>query len=86
MSCQIRKMKMMAAAGCQERPTNAEAVKDFQIRFSQLQQERAKQDAMWEAPKSAHEIGVNNSTNTKELSYTSKYSLISKQGHVQDLS
>ncbi len=79
MSCQIRKMKMMAASGCQERPNNPEAVKDFQNRLAQLQQERAKQDSMWDTPISSHENVVNNSTNTSKPFYNAKHSQVSNQ-------
>ena len=60
MSCQIRKMKIMAAAGCQERPNNPEAVKSFNQDLAKLQAERARQDLMWQEPVSKSECGVNN--------------------------
>lgn len=82
MSCQIRKMKMMAAAGCQERPTNPEAVKCFQNDLAKLQAERIRQDSMWQTPVTKAEGGVNISIRSanESFGYNTNNSLISNQG------
>ena len=49
MSCQLRKMKMMAAASCEARPADTQGAKEVAARLQQMQAERAKQDQMWTA-------------------------------------
>ncbi len=82
MSCQIRKMKMMAAAGCQERSTNPESVKQFNDQLAKIQAERARQDAMWNEAVPKSECGVNklNCTQNTITGYNTKNFLISNQG------
>ena len=47
MSCQIRKTRLMAQAGCSEKPTNPQARAEFDSKLAQLQAERVRQDTMW---------------------------------------
>lgn len=81
MSCQIRKMKIMAAAGCQERPTNPESVKIFQNDLAKLQAERVRQDAMWEMPvKGGGDANTSNHNANKVIYYNTSNFLVSNQG------
>lgn len=48
MSCQIRKMKLMAAASCNERAPETKCAKEVQGNFQKMLAEREKQDKMWD--------------------------------------
>jgi hypothetical protein len=50
MSCQLRKMKMMAAASCEQRAPQTQCAKEVQGNFQKMLAEREKQDKMWEQP------------------------------------
>ena len=50
MSCQVRKMKMMAAASCNERSAESLCAKEVASKLAQLQAERARQDQLWTQP------------------------------------
>ena len=61
MSCQIRKMKMMAAASCNERPSDTQCAKEVASKLAQLQAERARQDQMWTAAPKSESAAANTS-------------------------
>lgn len=48
MSCQIRKMKMMAAASCEERSPQTHCAKEVSNNYQKMMAERARQDSMWQ--------------------------------------
>ena len=47
MSCQVRKMKMMAAASCSERAPETLCGKEVANKLAHMQAERERQDQMW---------------------------------------
>jgi acid phosphatase class B len=68
MSCQVRKMKMMAAASCNERPAETQCAKEVASKLAQLQAERARQDEMWTgAPKSESSIATKSVDETHHI-------------------
>jgi hypothetical protein len=71
MSCQIRKMKMMAAASCNERPTDSQCAKEVSSKLAQLQAERARQDQMWTAAPKSESATAN--TSAVQSQYTKSY-------------
>lgn len=55
MSCQIRKMKMMAAASCEPRAPETACGKEVASNLQKMMAERSRQDSMWSAPAPAAE-------------------------------
>lgn len=66
MSCQVRKMKMMAAASCNQRSPETQCAKEVAAKLQQIQAERAKQDQMWQ------QEPIKSISETSDLSYKNK--------------
>jgi hypothetical protein len=60
MSCQLRKMKMMAAASCDARAPETQCGKEVAARLAQIQAERIRQDQMWTEPIKSEPASANN--------------------------
>ena len=60
MSCQLRKMKMMAAASCDARAPDTQSAKEVAAKLAQMQAERARQDQMWNPPQTKSELSSDN--------------------------
>lgn len=79
MSCQLRKMKMMAAASCENKSPETACGKEVASKLAQMQAERAKQDQMWTTPvKSEYQV----STSSLGGQYTKSGSIPNGQGFV----
>lgn len=63
MSCQIRKMKMMAAASCDTRTPETKCGKEVATRLAQMQAERTRQDQLWN-PAAKSELSSDNKTDS----------------------
>ena len=60
MSCQVRKMKMMAAASCDARAPETQCGKEVATALAKMQAERARQDQMWTEPIKSVPASANN--------------------------
>lgn len=62
MSCQLRKMKMMAAASCDTRAPETQCGKEVATALAKMQAERARQDQMWTEPIKSEPACANNTS------------------------
>ena len=71
MSCQLRKMKMMAAASCDARAPETQCGKEVAANLAKMQAERARQDQMWTEPIKSEPASANNTVSRTPTKYGS---------------